>query len=289
MNSTRRPNLQLSLGHLLEQGLELTSLKWLLDHHRTKEEERRRMVADLNLKPGDTILDLGCGPGLWTPLLAEKVKPNGRVIGIDFNPELIAYATDNLKKEPLKDIIEFQLSDLHAIPFADNTFDAVFFGNCFAYVTNPFNVLEEQKRVTKTGGRVVAKDWDGALLIFHPIDPQLSLRILAATTRALEENPPELPFDNLVGRKLNGIFLQAGFKDVSTVTYAVQKLSPLKPYAKRYITNNAEWYAKIGAPNLSEEDVHRWGAHFDPNSDEYILDLEEFYYCMVEMITVGTV
>ena len=71
--------------------------------------------------------------------------------------------------------------------------------------------------------------------------------------------------------------------------YAIQKLSPLEPYAKRYITGDAEWYAQIGAPYLSEEDLQRWKAHFDPNAEEYILDLEEFYFCMVEMITVGTV
>ena len=65
-----------------KKGLELASLEWLLDHHRTKKQERRRMVANLNLKPGDAILDLGCGPGLWTPLFAEKVKPNGRLLGL---------------------------------------------------------------------------------------------------------------------------------------------------------------------------------------------------------------
>ena len=69
------------------QGMEWISLEWLLDHHKTKEQERRRMVADLNLAPGDAILDLGCGPGLWAPLFAEKVKPNGRVVGVDVSPE----------------------------------------------------------------------------------------------------------------------------------------------------------------------------------------------------------
>ena len=227
--------------------------------------------------------------GLWTPLFAEKVKPNGRVIGVDFSPWLIDYAVNSLREEPLKDIIEFQLADAHAIPFEDNRFDTLFCGNCFAYLTNGLELLEEQKRVTKKGGRVVAKDFDGAVIIFHPIEPQLSLKVLAATAQALKENPPEPPFDNFVGRKLHGMFLQASFKNVSTVTYAIQKLSPLEPCAKRYIRGNAEWYARVGAPYLSEEDLQQWKAHFDPNSEEYILDLAGFYFCMVEMITVGTV
>lgn len=272
-----------------EKGLELTALEWLLDHHKTKEQERRRMVNDLTLNPGDVVLDLGCGPGLWAPLLAEKVKPNGRVIGLDFSPELINYAVENLKKEHLEDIIEFKIGDFYAIPFEDDTFDLAFFGNCFAYVTDPFMVLAEQKRVTKKGGRVAAKDFDGAIIIFHPIEPQLSSRVLAATAQGLKESPPEPLFDNFVGRKMHGLFLQAGFKNVSTTTYAIQKLSPLTPETKRYITGNAEWYAKIGFPYLSEGDLQQWQAHFDPTCEEYILDRDDFYFCMLEVLTVGTV
>ncbi len=272
-----------------EKGLELTNVEWLLDHHKTKLQERRETVDDLNLKPGDVVLDLGCGPGLWTHLLAEKVKPNGRVVGVDFSPDLINYAVENLKKDSLSNIIEFRKENFSDVPFDNDTFDLVFFGNCFAYVTDYLKIMEEMKRVTKKGGRIAAKDFDGALFIVHPIEPQLSLKILAAAAQVLKENPLEPLFDNFIGRKMQGLFLQAGLKDVSTTSHAIQKLSPLIPEAKRYITGNAEWLAKIGTPYLSEEDLKQWRAHFDPNSDNYILDLEEFYFCMLEVLTVGTV
>lgn len=272
-----------------EKGLELTALKWLLDHHRTKERERRQMVNDLDLIPGEIVLDLGCGPGLWAPLLAEKVKPDGKVIGIDFSPELINYAMENLKEQPLKNIVRFEVGDFYAIPFEDDTFDLTFFGNCFAYVTAPFEIMAEMKRVTKKTGRVAAKDFDGAIIVFHPIEPRLSLRVLAATAQGLKESPPEPLFDNYVGRKMHGLFLQAGLKNVSTTTYAIQKLSPLTPEAKRYITGNAEWYAKIGSPYLARKDLEQWQAHFNPTCDEYILDRDDFYFCMLEVLTIGTV
>lgn len=269
------------------EELEFIDIDWLLDHHRTKIKERSRMINDLNLKPGDKVLDLGCGPGLWTIMIAEKVKPNGKVIGIDICKELLEYAEKNIRKNPLKKIIKFQQNDFNDLPFEDNTFDVVFFGNCFAYVTNPMQVLEEQKRIVKDGGRIIAKDFDGAIIIFHPINPYLSAKVLGATARGIEQNPPEPFFNNYTGRNLNGFFKKAGFKNISTKSYAIQKLAPLTSEAKRYITGNAEWYAKIGTPYLSETDLHEWHEHFDPNSEKYILDLDEFYFCMLEVITEG--
>ena len=82
--------------------LEFGCTNWIYDHHKAKEEERYQMLDDLHLKAGDVVLDLGCGPGFWTVMLAEKVKPDGKVIGIDLTPEFLSYARENLQKHPLK-------------------------------------------------------------------------------------------------------------------------------------------------------------------------------------------
>jgi len=264
-------------------------IKWLIDHHIAKEQERRRMVDDLNLKTGDIVLDLGCGPGLWTSLLAEKVKPNGRIVGLDSDADFISYASENLAIEQFEEIIEFHEGDFRSVPFEDESFDLVLFGNCFAYVTDHQKVLEEQKRVTRKGGRIAVKDFQGSVLVVHPIEPLLTLKVVTAAAQALKENPPNPPFDNFSGQKLRGLLLKEGFKNVSTTSYAVQLLPPLIPEAKHYITGNAKWYADKGRPYLSEEDFEQWQAFFDSASDEYILDSEEFYFCMLEILVIGEV
>ncbi len=88
---------------------------------------------------------------------------------------------------------------------------------------------------------------------------------------------------------MHGVFLRAGFKDVTTRTYAIQKLAPLNPEAKRYLVGNAEWYGRLAAPRLSAEDLRTWEAAFQPASDAYVLDRDDFYFCMVETMTVGVV
>ncbi len=269
------------------RGLELSSVHWLRDHHLTKVQERRRIVDDLALEPTDVVLDSACGPGFWARMFAEKV-PGGRVVGLDFSPDLIDFARTSLEHDPLRPAIDLVLGDFHDIPFRPGTFDVVFIGNSFCYFVEISELLEGHRRVTKVGGRVVSKEFDGATVIFHPLDPCLVLRVVAAAAQALEDDTARR-FDNFVGRKMQGMFLRSGFSDVSTRTYAIQKVAPLAAEAKRYITGNAEWYGLLAAPYLPQDDNERWRAAFDPTSPECILDRADFYFCMVETVTVGTV
>ena len=272
-----------------EQGLELSAVEWLLDHHRAKELQRRQMVEDLRLRPGDVVLDSASGPGLWAQLFAERVGPLGTVVALDFSPGLIAYARESLRNDPLRSAIALALGDFHALPFQEKTFDAVFLGNCFCYVEDVPRVLEAHRHVTKPGGRVISKEFDGGAVIFHPVDPCLTLKVVTASARALQEDLAAPLFDNFVGRKMNGRFMQAGFTNVATRSYAIQKVSPLTPEDKRYITANARWYGDRATPFLSAEDRLQWEGAFDPGSPDYVMDRPDFYFCMIETVTVGKV
>lgn len=272
-----------------ENGLELNGFRWLLDHHKAKEPERRQMVDDMHLKPGDVVLDLGCGPGLWSELLAEKVWPGGRVVGVDISSEFIGYAKHRLKHRRFKECITYQEGRFTSIPFADHTFDVIFFGNTFMYVNSPEAVLKEQKRVLKERGRVIAKDFDGAVLVLHPAEPDLCLRVVTAAAHALKENPPEPYFNNFFGRQLAGLFADSGFSRVTTTSYAIQKIPPLSLETRRYIANNALWYLNMGRRFLSDQDIEKWESYFDESSDRCLFNARSFYYCMLEVMTTGTV
>ncbi len=70
------------------------------------------MVNDLNISPGNTILDLGCMPGLWTSLLSEKIRVNGRIVGFDIDEDFIGYASESLTEQN-KEIIDFRIGDFY--------------------------------------------------------------------------------------------------------------------------------------------------------------------------------
>ena len=265
-------------------------IQWLIDHHTAKEEQRRKMVEDLNIKSGDKVLDLGCGPGLWTHMLAEKVKPDGRIIGLDIDSDFLKYAAEKNMKDQSEGIVEFYEGDFYSIPFEDESFDLVSFGNTFYCVTDYLKVWEEQKRVTKKGGRIAVRDFEGSVMVVvHPIDPLLTMKVITAAAQALKDSPPDPFYDNFPGQKLRAHLMKAGLKNIKSFSYAVHMLPPLSPEVKRHISGWATWYSDKGKNYLSTKDFKQWQAYFDPAADEYILDSEDLYFCVLDIMAVGEV
>ena len=194
-----------------------------------------------------------------------------------------------LGEDPLEDVIDLVLGEFSRLPFDGGTFDVAFLGNCFCYVADIPAVLKRHKDVTRAGGRVISKEFDGGAVIFHPVDATLTLKVVTGAAQALAGRTGSSRFDNFVGRKMHGMFLQAGFTVVSTRSYAIQKLFPLSPAMTRYIRSNAEWYGRMALPYLSDEEQCQWANAFDLDSDACVLDRPDFYFSMIETVTEGTV
>jgi arsenite methyltransferase len=109
------------------------------------------------IRPGETILDLGSGTGLDSIRAARKVGPSGRVIGIDFTPEMIARARGNVAAVGLSNV-EFLEAAIEAIPLADDTADAAFCNGLFNLCPDKPKALAEVYRVLNPGGRLLIAD-----------------------------------------------------------------------------------------------------------------------------------
>ncbi|MFK7847285.1 MAG: arsenite methyltransferase [Rhodothermales bacterium] len=110
-----------------------------------------------NIKPGQTVLDLGSGAGLDVFTARSIVGDNGHVIGVDMTPEMIDKARKNTEKLGYKNV-EFLLGDIEALPLEDNTIDVIISNCVLNLVPNKAKAFSELYRVLKPGAHFCVSD-----------------------------------------------------------------------------------------------------------------------------------
>lgn len=112
-------------------------------------------LGRLDLQAGQTVLDLGCGPGFWTLPLAEIVGPQGTVWALDVSQEMLnALAACHPPSQ-----VRLLHGELPAIDLPDGSVDWIWSAFLFHEVEPPEQLAVEMRRVTHPGGRVAVLDW----------------------------------------------------------------------------------------------------------------------------------
>ena len=110
----------------------------------------KRLVSRLNLRPSDYVLELGPGPGYFSPEAASAV-PEGKLVLVDVQPEMLDMARERLEKQGVGNV-EYRVGDALSLPAGDREFDAVFLSSVLGETPDQAACLSEIHRVLKPGG-----------------------------------------------------------------------------------------------------------------------------------------
>ncbi len=157
---------------------------------------RKLMLERIALAPGQSVLDVGCGPGTDLFDMVELVGPAGRLAGLDASEVMIAEARQRAMDLHLP--ISFEVGEVQALPFPNDTFDVCRAARLLEHLPDAERALAEMVRVTRPGGRIAVFDFDwDTLIIDHP-DKE--------TTRTIVLSYSDSIRNGWIGRQLPRLF-----------------------------------------------------------------------------------
>jgi len=166
------------------------------------------MLERIGIRPGEKVIDLGCGPGGVLDLLARRVGPTGSVLGLERSPHYLELSRRFVPEQALPQV-EVREGDAYATGLPRGSFDGAHMRLVLVNVPRPEEIVREMVALVRPGGWIASFEADYAS---HACDPPLPAwdRLLAAFTA----NARSQGIDLNIGRRTRRLFRDAGVVDI---------------------------------------------------------------------------
>ncbi len=205
--SSLPPGLEIYMGRPIAQTMHFTGAPWLIRNTREREERCSLMLANLGIKPGMTVCDMGCGNGFHTLKMAKMTGPKGTVMAVDVQPEMLKLLRDRTEKEGLENITPI-LGSFHNPRLPPNSIDLILLVDVYHEFSHPVTMLKAMRESLRPEGVIVlvefrAEDPKVPIKPLHKMSKEQILKELPANGFKLVKDYDKLPWQHMMffGRK----------------------------------------------------------------------------------------
>lgn len=190
-------------------------------------ESGKRLVADLAIAPGESVLDVGCGTGRLAEHVADIVGPSGRVLGIDPLPERIAIAGTRARAN-----LAFEVGDARELDgSATTSVDVVVLNAVFHWLPEKSGPLASFFRILRPGGRIGMTTWPPGR---RTALQEVRLQVLGESPFAEHVRPPDGVLFRVDIERMRTLLEEAGFGDIRIELRPVEQVFADAEAAIRY-------------------------------------------------------
>jgi arsenite methyltransferase len=270
-----------SAGHVL------SSAAWLDLHFKAAQAEYLEMLLSVGIQPSWHVLDAGCGSGSFLPFIADLVGPSGKVYAVDIAKEHIANVEKSIDAGSFLCPVQAEVSSITSLPYADNTFDAVWCANVSMYLTDEelSASLEDFRRVVKSGGLIAIKEFDGRAATFYPGNPLIMKRFILArfpTTSSMQGHY------RAISTKYR--MKEVGLINVQQQTTLIEHSQPLGLVERAFLADVfTGWSAIARELDLPKEDKQFWQEQEDPDAPTHLINQPDFFWREGAILAIGQV
>lgn len=158
------------MGRVIAPTMTFHGASWLIRPEREQEEAPSQVLEQLQLKPGMTVVDFGCGNGFYSLPMAKLVSPNGKVLGVDIQPEMLQMLKERAAVSGI-DNVEPILSTEKETKLPENSVDLLILVDVYHEFSFPKQMLSGIRKCLKDDGVV-------ALLEYRAEDPTVPIKPL---------------------------------------------------------------------------------------------------------------
>jgi ubiquinone/menaquinone biosynthesis C-methylase UbiE len=190
------------MGRRIAQTMHYTGAEWLIRNVREREERCSLMLANLGVRPGMTVCDMGCGNGFYSLKMAKMVGVEGRVLAVDIQAEMLTYLRNRFEAEAVENITPI-LGSLHDPRLPPNSVDVVLLVDVYHEFSHPELMLNAMRQALRPGGVVVLVEYreeDPKVPIkpLHKMSKQQIMKEMTANGFSLKSEFDRLPWQHMM-------------------------------------------------------------------------------------------